>query len=77
MNVPWLTKKSIAAAATNVITDYAAKIKRRVQPPIPVENIIECGLNLKLGFADLRKRLKLNDVLGATFVKKKQNDLTP
>ena len=69
MKVPWLTKKSIAAAATGVIADYEAKINRRVQPPIPVENIIERGLCLKLGFSDLRKKLKLNDVLGATYVK--------
>ena len=69
IKIPWLTKKSIAAAATGVIADYEAKIKRRVQPPIPVENIIERGLRLKLGFSDLRKKLKLNDVLGATYVK--------
>ena len=41
MKVPWLTKKSISAAATGVLADYEAKIKRRVEPPIPVENIIE------------------------------------
>jgi hypothetical protein len=69
MKVPWLTKNSIATAATGVIADYEAKIKRRVRPPIPVENIIERSLSLKLGFSDLRKKLKLNDVLGATFVK--------
>ena len=69
MKVPWLTKNTISSAATGVIADYEAKIKRRVQPPIPVENIIERGLGLKLGFSDLRKSLKLNDVLGATYVK--------
>jgi len=69
MNVPWLTKNSIATAATGVIADYEEKIKRRVRPPIPVENIIERGLSLKLGFSDLRKKLKLDDVLGATYVK--------
>ena len=69
MKVPWLTKKLIAAAATGVIARYEAKIKRRVQPPIPVENIIERGLRLKLGFSDLRKKLKLSDVLGATYAK--------
>jgi hypothetical protein len=69
MNVPWLTKRSIGEAAADVIAGYEAKIKRRVQPPIPVEKIIERGLSLKLGFSDLRKKLKLNDVLGATFVK--------
>ena len=69
IKVPWLTKKSIAAAAAGVITDYEAKIKRRVLPPISVEKIIERGLSLKLGFIDLRKKLELDDVLGATFVK--------
>ncbi len=69
IKVPWLTKNSIATAATGVIADYEEKIKRRVRPPIPVEKIIERGLSLKLGFSDLRKKLKLNDVLGATFVK--------
>ena len=71
MKVPWLTKKSIADAASGVLADYEAKIKRRVQPPIPVENIIERGLSLRLGFIDLRKKLKLDDVLGATYVKEK------
>ncbi|MBT8331426.1 MAG: ImmA/IrrE family metallo-endopeptidase [Deltaproteobacteria bacterium] len=71
MRIPWLTKKSIAAAAHGLIADYEAKLERRVQPPIPVENIIECGLSLRLGFADLRKTLKLDDVLGATYVKKR------
>ncbi len=66
MKVPWLTKKSINAAAEGVIASYEAKIKRNVQPPIPVENIIERGLSLRLGFADLRNGLKLDDVLGAT-----------
>ena len=66
--VPWMTKKSIAAAAAGVITDYEKKIKGRIQPPIPVEKIIERGLSLRLGFYDLRKKLKLDDVLGATYV---------
>jgi Zn-dependent peptidase ImmA (M78 family) len=69
MKVPWLTKKTIADAAAGVIADYEAKIKRRVEPPIPVEKIIERGLSLKLRFTDLRKKLKLDDVLGATYVK--------
>jgi len=38
---------------------YEAKIKRRVEPPIPVENIIERGLCLRLGFTDLKKKAKV------------------
>jgi Zn-dependent peptidase ImmA (M78 family) len=40
-------------------------------PPIPVEDIIERELRLKLGFTDLRKKLKLDDVLGATYLNAK------
>jgi Zn-dependent peptidase ImmA (M78 family) len=69
MKIPWLPKKTIADAAAAVIAGYAAKINRPVQPPIPVEAIIERGLGIKLAFADLRKKLELNDVLGATYVK--------
>jgi Zn-dependent peptidase ImmA (M78 family) len=68
MKVPWLPKNKIADTAADVVAGYEAKVKRAVRPPIPVEAIIERGLGLKLGFADLRKKLKLDDVLGATYV---------
>ena len=71
MKVPWLAKETIADAAAGVLDDYEAKTKCRVQPPVPVEHIIERGLRLRLGFADLRKTMRLDDVLGATYVKKK------
>jgi hypothetical protein len=71
MKVPWLNKESISAAAADLLTAYEAKINRRVQPPIPVEKIIERGLNLRLRFADMKKMLKLDDVLGATYVKER------
>lgn len=71
IKVPWLSKQSIAAAAAGVIADYETKIDHRVLPPIPVEKIIERGLNLRLGYYDLRQKLKLDDVLGATYVNKR------
>jgi Zn-dependent peptidase ImmA (M78 family) len=69
MKVPWLPKKTIADAADAVIAGYEAKINRVVQAPIPVEAIIERGLGVKLAFVDLREKLDLNDVLGATYIK--------
>jgi Zn-dependent peptidase ImmA (M78 family) len=68
IKVPWLAKNSIAAAAAGVVADFETKINHRVLPPIPVEKIIEHGLSLRIGFYDLRKKLKLDDVLGATYV---------
>jgi Zn-dependent peptidase ImmA (M78 family) len=71
MNVPWLSKETISDAASWLRAEYQTTTSRLATPPIPVEDIIERGLGLKLGFTDLRKKLKLDDVLGATYVKDK------
>lgn len=68
MKVPWLLKKTIADAAAGVIAGYAAKLNRPVQPPIPVEEIIERSLSMTLEYTDLKKKLELNDVLGAIYI---------
>ena len=59
MIVPWLPKKKIADYASNLIEDYTHIVHRDVNPPIPIEDIIERGLNLQLGFANLRKELEM------------------
>ena len=71
MKVPWLSKASIADTASLLIDHYESAVKASVAPPIPVEDIIERGLDLHLGFHDLKSLLNLNDVLGATFVEKR------
>lgn len=71
MKVPWLSKASIAAAASDLIDRYQSVVNTLVAPPVPVEDIIERGLNLGLGFHDLKSRLNLSDVLGATFIEKR------
>jgi hypothetical protein len=71
MKVPWLSKASITDAASLLIDHYEAAVNTPVAPPIPVEDLIERGLNLRLGFHDLKSRLNLSDVLGATFVEKR------
>jgi hypothetical protein len=71
MRVPWLSKKTIEMAADGLLGHYRWKVARPVAPPIPVEDIIERGLGLNLTFTDLRARLQMPDVLGATFVDRK------
>lgn len=71
MKVPWLAKASIADATSLLIDHYESVVNTTVTPPIPVEDLIERGLNLRLGFPDLKSRLNLDDVLGATFVEKR------
>ena len=71
MIVPWMPKKRIAAAAAGVIETYQSRHKQPVNPPVPIEDIIERGLNVSLSYSDLKKKLDLDDVLGATFVDRK------
>ncbi len=70
--IPWLPKKKIARAAAKLLDDYACVVQDVVHPPIPVENIIERGLKLRLGFVDLRTALEMDDVLGATYIKQRR-----
>jgi Zn-dependent peptidase ImmA (M78 family) len=72
MKVPWMEKADIACAAGKVIADLEMKSGRHVAPPIPVDNIIEFGLGLRLGFEDLRRKLNMEDVLGATYVQSRK-----
>ena len=71
LKVPWLSKKTITGVANWLIAEYQTVINRPVTPPIPVEDIIERGLSLNLSFYDLKTKLQLDDVLGATYVDKK------
>jgi hypothetical protein len=72
MKVPWLTKERISEAASGLIADYEAMAGYPIRPPIPVEDIIEKFLGLRLSFEDLEKILGLKDVLGATYVDARQ-----
>jgi hypothetical protein len=72
MKVRWMPKTSIARMAEDVISGYETTTGKRVAPPIPVENIIEFGLNLGLAFEDLRCKLNMDDVLGATYVESRK-----
>jgi len=68
MNVPWMAKERIAKAASGLIADYETMVGYRVTPPIPVEDMIERTLGLRLSFEDLESILGIEDVLGATYV---------
>lgn len=67
MNVPWLSKRYIAAEAAALFEGYRRRTGRS-QPPIDVEKIIEKDLGLSLGYEDLERRLGTRGVLGAIFV---------
>ena len=70
MNVPWLSKETISRKATELIAGFQALAKYEVKPPIPVEDIIERYLGLRLIYDDLT-RVFGREVLGAVYVEAK------
>lgn len=71
MRVPWLSKESIERIAADVIFGYELALGSRIEPPIPVEDIIERYLGLRISFIDFESKLGLENVLGATYVEKR------
>lgn len=69
MKVPWISKDRISEKAQNLIKNSQAILGYTHKPPIPVEDIIERYLGLRLAYDDLEKVLGMKDVLGATWVK--------
>ena len=53
MRVPWLSKQTIEMAAEGLLGHYRWKVARPVAPPIPVEDIVEKHLKLRIEFDDL------------------------
>ena len=68
MKVPYLPKEEIESAAHCLLWQYGEKFGVVDRPPIPVDEVLECQLDLHLGFDDLRLRLAVPDALGATWV---------
>lgn len=68
MKVPWISKEKIALKAMDLMEAFQAEAGYRVKPPIPVEDIIERSLGLRLLYEDLEKVFGSNDVLGATYI---------
>jgi Zn-dependent peptidase ImmA (M78 family) len=70
--VPWLSKNTIREHADALLSDYEAVHEIPVEPPIPVENIIETHLGFILEYEDLQGILGFDDILGATWLNQKR-----
>jgi len=68
MKAPWISKEKIAATAMDLMQNFQALAGYTVRPPVPVEDIIERALGLRLSYEDLEKVLGSKDVLGATYI---------
>lgn len=68
MKVPFLTPQSIERSALSLIAAYENSFGKIASPPIPVEEIIECHLQLDFYIDDLKSSFGSDDVLGATWI---------
>ena len=72
MKVPWLPKETISEYTSDLLNNYKELTGNSITPPIPVEDIIERYLGLTLSFEDLEEKLGMRNVLGATYIQKKE-----
>jgi hypothetical protein len=68
MKVPWLPKQEIALQARKVLATHETLTGKPVEPPIPVEDIIERSLNLRFSYENLQEGYGLEGVIGALYV---------
>ena len=72
MRVRFLPREKIERASQDLLHRYHEKFGPEGDLPVPVEEILESYLGLELEFGDLGKRLGVQDVLGATWVKERR-----
>lgn len=65
-------KKTIEAGALVLLADYGRKYCVSVQPPVPVEEIIEAHLGLTFAVTDLPRLLNVPNVLGGTWFRSRE-----
>jgi hypothetical protein len=66
--VPYMRDSAIEAEAEVLLAEYGLSHGRVLEPPIPVEKILEIHLQLSFDLMDLQKELGLPNVLGALWV---------
>ena len=65
MKVDRLSRDVIEGAALSLLAEYERKYSGATMLPVPVDDIVECHLELDFGFTDLIGSQKVPDVLGA------------
>lgn len=68
MKVPYLTHEQIEAAANKLLMAYGQQFGWSGEAPVPVEEIIECHLELDFGFENFAASATRVGTLGAMWV---------
>jgi IrrE N-terminal-like domain len=72
MKVKFLEEKMIEAEAMLLLKAYEQQFDMRIAPPVPIEEIAECNLELDLRLGNLEVRLRRKGVLGAIWMDEKK-----
>lgn len=72
IKVPWLHEEEIEAQAMDVLRQYSGRFGLTLRPPIPVDDLPEELLQVRLEYDDLRKMVGRDDVLGAIWFDKRE-----
>jgi hypothetical protein len=72
MKVKFLEDKEISTEATLLLQAYEKQFGLRLAPPIPIDEIAECNLELDLRFDNMERRLQKKGVLGAIWIEDKR-----
>ena len=67
IKVARLSERAIEAEATAILERYSKECEPILKPPVPVDDLPEMILKVRLEFDDLRKMLGRNDAIGATW----------
>jgi len=72
MKVKFLEEKEITTEAFLLLQAYERQFNIRIAPPVPIDEIAECHLELDLRFDNMERRLQKKDVLGAIWIEDKR-----
>ena len=72
MKVKYLPVTDIENATLCLLAEYGKKFGRVERPPVPVEEVLECHLELQFGFDDLPTVLETPDALGALYINERK-----
>lgn len=69
---PYKSYRRIEFEAHRLLSDYSREYEAIIEPPIPIEEILERHLRLDLAMCDLRQVVGFDDVLGALCVERRE-----
>lgn len=72
MKVKFLEEEEIEAKANSLLQAYEDQFSLPISPPIPIDEIAECHLDLNLRFGNLEVKLQRQGVLGAIWMDDKE-----